>query len=94
MAVLHRFYHFIQVLLYAENFCFSKPVVNIVYSVFCISVLYFSLSSFCEYPMASLHEGVFLERAHAEAYVSIFQPQLDDFEQGQDDRGNSPLPGL
>ena len=44
--------------------------------------------------MASLHEGVFLERAHAEAYVSIFQPQLDDFEQGQDDRGNSPLPGL
>ena len=37
--------------------------------------------------MASLHEGVFLERSHAEAYVSIFQPQMDDFEQGvQTDR--------
>ena len=32
--------------------------------------------------MASLHEGVFLERSHAEAYVSIFQSQMDDFEEG------------
>ena len=32
--------------------------------------------------MASLHEGVFLERSHAEAYVSIFQNQMDDFEEG------------
>ncbi|XP_060578920.1 uncharacterized protein LOC132735904 isoform X2 [Ruditapes philippinarum] len=38
------------------------------------------LSSFCEYPMASLHDGVFFERSQAEAYISIFQTQLDDFE--------------
>ncbi|XP_052800800.1 uncharacterized protein LOC128231721 isoform X2 [Mya arenaria] len=38
------------------------------------------LSSFCEYPMSSLHEGVFFDRAHAEAYISIFHPQFDDFE--------------
>lgn len=30
--------------------------------------------------MASLHEGVFFDRSHAEAYISIFQTQLDDFE--------------
>lgn len=30
--------------------------------------------------MASLHEGVFFDQAHAEAYVSIFQPQLEDFD--------------
>ena len=30
--------------------------------------------------MASLHEGVFFERSQAEAYISIFQTQLDDFE--------------
>ncbi|WAR03612.1 hypothetical protein MAR_010170 [Mya arenaria] len=40
----------------------------------------FWLSSFCEYPMSSLHEGVFFDRAHAEAYISIFHPQFDDFE--------------
>lgn len=38
------------------------------------------LSSFCEYPMASLHDGVFFERSHAEAYISIYQTQMDDFE--------------
>ncbi|XP_053375797.1 uncharacterized protein LOC123534926 isoform X2 [Mercenaria mercenaria] len=38
------------------------------------------LASFCEYPMASLHEGVFFERSQAEAYISIFQTQMDDFE--------------
>ena len=30
--------------------------------------------------MASLHEGVFFDQAHAEAYVSIFQPQMEDFD--------------
>lgn len=38
------------------------------------------LSSFCEYPMATLHEGVFFDRAHAEAYLSLFQTQIEDFE--------------
>ncbi|KAL3858247.1 hypothetical protein ACJMK2_012844, partial [Sinanodonta woodiana] len=37
------------------------------------------MSSFCEFPMASLHEGVFLNRSQAEVYISIFQPQLDVF---------------
>ncbi|OWF40958.1 uncharacterized protein LOC110463111 isoform X3 [Mizuhopecten yessoensis] len=41
------------------------------------------LSSFCEYPMSSLHEGVFLNRSHAEAYLSIFSPQVDHFKQAE-----------
>ncbi|XP_069135817.1 uncharacterized protein [Argopecten irradians] len=41
------------------------------------------LSSFCEYPMSSLHEGVFLNRSHAEAYLSIFSPQVDSFQKAE-----------
>ncbi|XP_052797406.1 uncharacterized protein LOC128229669 [Mya arenaria] len=33
------------------------------------------LESYCEFPMSSLHEGVFFERSHAEAFFSIFLPQ-------------------
>ncbi|XP_076434966.1 uncharacterized protein LOC143274879 isoform X2 [Babylonia areolata] len=33
------------------------------------------LLSFAEYPMGSLHEGVFLNRTQAEAYVNVFSPQ-------------------
>lgn len=40
----------------------------------------FSLSNFAEYPMASLHEGLFLNQTHAESYVSMFTPQLDMLE--------------
>ncbi|XP_061197779.1 uncharacterized protein LOC133205901 isoform X2 [Saccostrea echinata] len=36
--------------------------------------------SFCEFPMACLHEGVFLNRSHAEQYISIFSPQVDPFQ--------------
>lgn len=38
------------------------------------------LVSFCEFPMACLHEGVFLNRSHAEQYISIFSPQVDPFQ--------------
>lgn len=30
--------------------------------------------------MACLHEGVFLNRSHAEQYISIFSPQVDPFQ--------------
>ena len=30
--------------------------------------------------MASLHEGVFFDQAQAEAYMSVFHPQMADFE--------------
>ena len=40
----------------------------------------FRLVSFCEFPMACLHEGVFLNRSHAEQYISIFSPQVDPFQ--------------
>ncbi|PVD32773.1 hypothetical protein C0Q70_08219 [Pomacea canaliculata] len=33
------------------------------------------LQSFAEFPMGSLHEGVFLNQTQAEAYISIFAPQ-------------------
>ncbi|CAG5123721.1 unnamed protein product, partial [Candidula unifasciata] len=36
-----------------------------------------SLSNFAEFPMASLHEGVFLHQLHAERYLAMFNPQLD-----------------
>uniref|UniRef100_A0A2C9KZE9 Uncharacterized protein n=1 Tax=Biomphalaria glabrata TaxID=6526 RepID=A0A2C9KZE9_BIOGL len=35
------------------------------------------LSNFAEFPMASLHEGVFLNQTHAESYMSIFSSQLN-----------------
>ncbi|XP_048252459.1 uncharacterized protein LOC124151887 [Haliotis rufescens] len=35
------------------------------------------LMCFSEFPMASLHEGVFLNQSQAEAYITIFSPQLD-----------------
>ncbi|GFO22599.1 hypothetical protein PoB_004910400 [Plakobranchus ocellatus] len=35
------------------------------------------LSSFAEFPMASLHEGLFLNQTHAESYISMFTPQTD-----------------
>lgn len=40
-------------------------------------VIIFSLSNFAEFPMASLHEGVFLHQSHAESYLSMFSPQID-----------------
>ncbi|KAJ8312010.1 hypothetical protein KUTeg_009383 [Tegillarca granosa] len=47
------------------------------------------LSSFCEFPMASLHEGVFLNRSHAESYISLFMPQFNPYEQ---DAMQPPIP--
>ncbi|XP_063416904.1 uncharacterized protein LOC134699224 [Mytilus trossulus] len=47
------------------------------------------LQSFAEYPMASLHEGVFLNATHAEAYLSIFSPTVDQYD---DQTPRSPLP--
>ncbi|KAH9515088.1 hypothetical protein Btru_019168 [Bulinus truncatus] len=35
------------------------------------------LSNFAEFPMASLHEGVFLNQTHAESYISLFSSQLN-----------------
>ncbi|XP_041348903.1 uncharacterized protein LOC121368301 [Gigantopelta aegis] len=34
------------------------------------------LSSFTEFPMSTLHEGVFLNQAHAESYILMFMPQI------------------
>ncbi|XP_050409076.2 uncharacterized protein LOC126824019 [Patella vulgata] len=36
------------------------------------------LSSFSEFPMSSLHEGLFLNQAHAEHYFSVFTPQTEE----------------
>jgi hypothetical protein len=30
--------------------------------------------------MASLHEGVFLNKTHAEAYMSVFSPTVDQYD--------------
>ncbi|XP_059149138.1 uncharacterized protein LOC131936245 isoform X2 [Physella acuta] len=38
------------------------------------------LSNFAEFPMASLHEGLFLNQTHAESYISMFTSQLDMLE--------------
>ncbi|KAK7483727.1 hypothetical protein BaRGS_00025048 [Batillaria attramentaria] len=35
------------------------------------------LLSFAEFPMGALHEGVFFNRTHAEAYVNVYSPQTD-----------------
>ncbi|XP_064613326.1 uncharacterized protein LOC135477103 [Liolophura sinensis] len=34
------------------------------------------LSTFTQFPLATLHEGVFLKKSHAEAYMGMFLPQL------------------
>lgn len=47
------------------------------------------LQSFAEYPMASLHEGVFLNKTHGEAYLSIFSPTVDQYD---DQTPRSPMP--
>ncbi|XP_052234389.1 uncharacterized protein LOC127846943 isoform X4 [Dreissena polymorpha] len=52
------------------------------------------LSSFCEYPMASLHEGVFFDQAQAEAYMSVFHPQMADFETAEPYEAGEGAPPL
>ncbi|XP_021373182.1 uncharacterized protein LOC110463139 [Mizuhopecten yessoensis] len=34
------------------------------------------VTSFCEFPMATLHEGVFLKLSHGEAYMALYMPWL------------------
>ncbi|CAH1232405.1 Hypp453 [Branchiostoma lanceolatum] len=41
------------------------------------------LVSFAEFPLGTLHEGVFLQKSHAEAYLNIFMPRHEVMDKDQ-----------
>ena len=50
------------------------------YNIFiCTFIFYFvyRVLSFAEFPMGSLHEGIFFSQTQAEAYMNIFTPQTN-----------------